>query len=42
VFAVSDDIFYTLSFYFRTLRRGERGEGRGERVVVDIKKKLTY
>jgi hypothetical protein len=42
VFVVSGDVFYTLSFYLRTLRTMSRF-GWGERVVVDIyiKKKLT-
>jgi hypothetical protein len=38
VFVVSGDVFYTLSFYLRTLRTMSRF-GWGERVVVDIKKK---
>jgi hypothetical protein len=37
VFDVSGDVFYTLSFYLRTLRTMSRF-GWGERVVVDIKK----
>jgi hypothetical protein len=41
VFVVSGDVFYTLSFYLRTLRTMSRF-GWGERVIVDIKKKLTY
>jgi len=41
VFVVSGDVFYTLSFYLRTLRTMSRLRW-GERVVVDIKKKLTY
>jgi len=42
VFVVSGDVFYTLSFYLRTLRTMSRF-GWGERVVVDIyiKKNLT-
>jgi hypothetical protein len=40
VVAVSSDVFYTLSFYLRTLRTMSRF-GWGERVVVDIKKNLT-
>jgi sulfite exporter TauE/SafE len=40
VVAVSGDVFYTLSFCLRTLRTMSRF-GWGERVVVDIKKKLT-
>jgi hypothetical protein len=40
VFAASGDDFYTLSFYLRTLRTMSRF-GWGERVVVDIKKKLS-
>jgi hypothetical protein len=40
VVVVSGDVFYTLSFYLRTLRIMSRF-GWGERVVVDIKKKLT-
>jgi len=39
VFVVSGDVFYTLSFYFMTLRTMSRF-GWGERVVAD-KKKLT-
>ena len=35
---VSGDVFYTLSFYLRTLRTMSRF-GWGEKVVVDIKKK---
>jgi len=38
---VSGDVFYTLSFYVRTLRTMSHFSW-GERVVVDIKKKLTY
>jgi len=38
MFVVLGDIFYTLSFYLRTLRTMSRF-GWGERVVVDIKKK---
>ena len=38
VFVVSSDVFYTLSFYLRTLRTMSHF-GWGERVVVDIKKK---
>jgi hypothetical protein len=38
VVAVLGDVFYTLSFYLRTLRTMFRF-GLGERVVVDIKKK---
>jgi len=38
VFAVSGDVFYTLSFYLMTLRTMSRS-GWGERVVVDILKK---
>jgi hypothetical protein len=41
VFAASGDDFYTLSFYLRTFRTISRS-GWGERVVVDIKKKLIY
>jgi hypothetical protein len=37
VFAVSGDVFYTLSFYLRTLMTMSRF-GWEERVVVDIKK----
>ena len=37
VFVVSGDVFYTLSFYLRTLRTMSRF-GWGERVVVDKKK----
>ena len=40
MFAASGDVFYTLSFYFRTMRTMSRF-GWGQRVVVD-KKKLTY
>jgi hypothetical protein len=40
VFAVSGDIFYTLSFYFRILRTMSRFSW-GEREVVDIKKKTN-
>jgi len=40
MFVVSDDVFYTLSFYLRTLRTLSRF-GWGERVVVDIKKKTN-
>jgi len=40
VFAASGDVFYTLSFYVRTLRTMSRF-GWGERVVVYKKKKLT-
>jgi hypothetical protein len=36
VFAVSDDVFYTLSFYLRTLRTMSRF-GWGESVVVKKK-----
>ena len=39
MFVVSGDVFYTLSFYLRTLRTMSRF-GWGERVVVDIKKNL--
>jgi hypothetical protein len=38
VFIVSGDVFYTLSFYLRTLRTMSHF-GWGERVVVDIEKK---
>jgi len=41
VFAVSGDVFNTLSFYLMTLRTMSRSGWR-ERVVVDIKKKLSY
>ena len=37
VFADSDDVFYTLSFYLRTLRTMSRF-GWGARIVDDIKK----
>ena len=37
VFVVSGDVFYTPSFYLRTLRTMSHF-GWGERVVVDIKK----
>jgi len=40
VFAVSGDVFYTLSFYLMTLRTMSHS-GWEERVVVDIKKKKT-
>jgi hypothetical protein len=40
VFVVSGDVFYTLSFYLRTLRTMSHF-GWGERVVVDIKKKIN-
>jgi hypothetical protein len=40
VFVVSGDVFYTLSFYLMTLRTMSRF-GWGERVVVDIKKKIN-
>jgi hypothetical protein len=40
VFAVSGDVFYTLSFDLRTLRILSRF-GWEERVVVDIKKKTN-
>jgi len=40
VFVVSGDVFYTLSFYLRTLRTMSRF-GWGERVVVYKKKKKT-
>ena len=41
VFIVSGDVFYTLSFYLKTLRTMSRFSW-GERVVANIKKKLTY
>jgi len=37
MFAVSGDVFYTLSFYLRTLRTMSHF-GWGDRVVVDKKK----
>jgi hypothetical protein len=40
VFAVSGDVFYTLSFYLITLRTMSRFSWE-ERVVVDIIKKKT-
>ena len=40
VFVVSGDVFYTLSFYLMTLRTMSPF-GWGERVVVDIKKKIN-
>jgi hypothetical protein len=40
VFVVLGDVFYTLSFYLKTLRTMSRS-GWGEGIVVDIKKKLT-
>jgi hypothetical protein len=40
VVVVSGDVFYTLSFYLRILRTMSHF-GRGERVVVDIKKKIN-
>jgi len=40
MFAVSGNVFYTLSFYLMTLRTMSRS-GWGERVVVDIKKKTN-
>ena len=39
IVAVSGDVFFTLSFYLRTLRTHF---GWWERVVVDKKKKLIY
>ena len=41
VVAVSGDVFYTLSFYLKTLRTMSRF-GWGERVVVDITKKKIF
>ena len=40
MFAVSGDVFYTLSLYLRTLRTMSHS-GWEERVVVDIKKKTN-
>jgi hypothetical protein len=40
MFAVSGDVFYTLSFYFRSLRIMSRF-GWDEGIVVDIKKKTN-
>jgi len=40
VVVVSGDVFYTLSFYLKTLRTMFHF-GWGERVVVDKKKRLT-
>jgi hypothetical protein len=40
VFVVSGDVFYTLSFYLMTLRTMSHSGWR-ERVVIDIKKKIT-
>jgi hypothetical protein len=40
VVVVLGDVFYTLFFYLRTLRTMSRF-GWGERVVVDIKKKIA-
>ena len=43
MFVISGDVFYTLSFYLKTLRTMSHF-GWGERVVVDIlkKKKLCF